>query len=182
MHGGASLVGMAGPSFTTGRRSKYLPPRLLASYQAAIADPELLNLRDELALTDARLNDLLERADTGESGETWRTLASEWGAYQDALSKGNDSEAGEHAGQIAFCIFHGRSDAAIWSEIQGVIEQRRRLAESEQKRLVNMQAMVTSEQVMTLVAALAHSVNTHVTDRKAKAAISADLARLLTRP
>src|SRR4051812_1922543 len=80
MHGGKSPVGIASASFTTGRYSKAIPPRLLDRYHAAEADPARLALDSEIALTDARLADLLGRVDTGESGALWRDLAA---AYRD---------------------------------------------------------------------------------------------------
>ena len=55
-------MGVAG-SFKTGFYSKYLPKRLLKLYASAMNDPELLNLRDEIALIDVRLMDLVSQAD-----------------------------------------------------------------------------------------------------------------------
>src|SRR4051812_28697546 len=75
MHGGKSLSGPASPTFTTGRHSKYLPARLLARYQEMTQDAELLALRDEIALIDARISDVLQRVERGESSRIWRELA-----------------------------------------------------------------------------------------------------------
>ena len=58
-HGGKSLVGPAVNTYRSGRHSRYLPVRMAAKYQEAEHDPELLSLRDEIALVDARLADLL---------------------------------------------------------------------------------------------------------------------------
>ena len=44
MHGGTTPRGLALPQTRTGRFSKDLPTRLLANYQAAPADPEMLAL------------------------------------------------------------------------------------------------------------------------------------------
>src|SRR5687768_3976371 len=73
-HNGRPLVGAANPAFKTGRHSKYLPPRLQDRYQEALRDATLLSVRDEIALLDARLEDLLRRADTGEAGKIWERL------------------------------------------------------------------------------------------------------------
>ena len=61
LHGGKSLVGTACPHYRSGRYSAYVPERLRERYEAAEDDAELLSLRSELALTDARLMDLLAR-------------------------------------------------------------------------------------------------------------------------
>src|SRR4051794_17890811 len=58
-HGGASLRGAASATFKTGRRGRFLPRRLRERYEQALDDPTMLELRDEIALVDARLSDLL---------------------------------------------------------------------------------------------------------------------------
>src|SRR5512137_3225662 len=70
-HGGRSPRGLAHPSTRTGRFSKDLPTRMLANYQAALADPEMLALSEELAVVTAREADLIARVDTGEAGAVW---------------------------------------------------------------------------------------------------------------
>ena len=56
LHGGKSLAGAAHPNFKTGRYSKYLPKHLAKAYDEIKADPKLLQLDDDVALLEARLN------------------------------------------------------------------------------------------------------------------------------
>ncbi len=65
-HGGKTPVGAAAPAFKHGRYSKYLPKRWLERYEAALANPDLLALKDEIALIDLRIADLVEGATTPE--------------------------------------------------------------------------------------------------------------------
>lgn len=132
-HGGKTPSGIAAPSFRTGRYSKHLPTRLLATYEDAKRDPNLLVLQDELALVDARISFL--------------------------LSNPNQSED-------------------TWEEIRNLIEQRRKLVESERKRLVELQQVVTADQAMLLIRAVVASVREHVRDPAILRAITEDLARL----
>jgi len=67
----------------------------------------------------------------------------------------------------------------VFEELVDLFEQRRKLAESERKRLVEMQQLMTLEQGNALLAAVLDSCRRHVTDRKALGAIGADLARLV---
>ena len=62
LHGGKTPIGAALPQFKTGRYSKYLPARLAERYHEAERDPELLSLRSELALVQARLAELISKA------------------------------------------------------------------------------------------------------------------------
>lgn len=179
-HGGYARRGLASPSYKTGKHSKYLPTRLLEHYQTAIADSELLALREDIALIDARLVDLLQRVDTGESGSLWqhlqqiskKLLAAQ--ANQDSVATTNSIT------ELTELIQQGSSDYQIWREINKLLEQRRKQAESERKRLLDMQQYVSVEQAMILVSGLINSCKTHVKDPKSLAAISQDIARLTT--
>jgi hypothetical protein len=74
MHGGRSLAGSASGAFKTGRYSKYMPKRLLERYEEAMGDPNLLALTDEIALVDARAQELLEQLNVGATPERWGDL------------------------------------------------------------------------------------------------------------
>jgi hypothetical protein len=178
-HGGKSLAGIASPTFKTGRHSKYLPARLQERYAASVADPELLALREDIALLDARLGELLERVDTGESESLWLRLDEAWSAYErlpDASPKKSEAR-----GLVAWLIRTGATDYAAWGEIQAIVEQRRKLSESEQKRLVAMQQLITTEQAMLFVAAVMDAARQTVTNRNDLAAFAARVHDLTNR-
>lgn len=78
-HGGRTPRGVASPHFRTGRHSRDLPTRLAVRFEAAEGDPRLLELRGELALLDARIEELLGQLDRGEGDEAndaplWREI------------------------------------------------------------------------------------------------------------
>ena len=179
MHGGATPVGMALPQTKHGRYSKYLPTRLAGRYAEALADRQLLELREEVSLLDARLAEVLGRLDSGECGAVWRALREQMVAYRRAQGEGKGSEVAAALEQAERLIEHGLQDYVVWAEIRALIEERRKLVESERKRLVEMQQMLTTEQAMVLLAAVADTVRKHVHDRSALAAISAELGKLM---
>lgn len=178
IHGGKTPNGIAHPSFKTGRYSKHLPSRLLATYDTARQDGELLAVRDDIALLDARLTELLARVETGESGAVWRTLRAEYRAYRDATAAKDIPEMSARISAIGSLIERGLADEAAWSDIRHTLEQRRKLVESERKRLVEMQQMVTADEAMGFVRALTAAVRTHVRDADTLRAITDDLTRL----
>lgn len=150
MHGGSTPTGMALPQTTHGRYSKNLPTRLAERYEAALKDPDLLALRDEIALTDADIARLLAQVEEDEPEHKTKTAREDWQLNQ----------------------------RRIRTNIHELIENRRRLVETERKRLVDLQQMMTAEQAMTLLAAVEAIVRKHV-DRDTLAHISADIARLV---
>ena len=68
---------------------------------------------------------------------------------------------------------------AVWDDLCRLLDQRRKLVESERRRMVEMHQMLTTEEAMTLLAAVVDSLRRHVVDRKVLAAVSADLTRLV---
>lgn len=179
IHGGKSLTGIASPSLRHGRYSKHLPTRLAAKYEEAAADTELLALRQDIALLDARLEDLLGRVDTGEAGKLWQDAQSAFGKFRMAYELKEPKRLRAALVDLERAIGRGASDYAAWDEVTRLLEQRRRLVESERRRLVDMQQMITTERAMVLLAAVVETVREHVTDRAALAAISNDLRTLV---
>lgn len=179
LHGGKTPAGLASPQFKTGRYSKVLPARLAARYQEALTDTTLLELREEISLLDTRLADVLNRVESGESGEVWRLLRTTFTAFNRAKAAGKVPEMTSLLVEIEHLIVRGLADYAAWQDVSSLLEQRRKLVESERKRLVDMQQMMTSEQAMVMLAAVVDTVRRHVTDRNALAAISADITRLV---
>ena len=69
-------------------------------------------------------------------------------------------------------------DHAAWGEIGALIEQRRRLAESESKRLVALQQMMTQEDALLMMHRLVDIITRHVPDKKALSGIIVDLQQM----
>jgi hypothetical protein len=69
-----------------------------------------------------------------------------------------------------------------WAEIVSLVEQRRRLVESERKRLVDLQQTMTAGEAVVLAMQLLDVVRRNVTDRTALAAIGREFESLLHRP
>jgi len=175
-HGGKTPRGLASPHTRHGRHSKDLPTRLAARYQEARSDAALLELRDEVSLIDARLSDVLGRVDTGESGRLWRQLRAAWAQLQECR---NDPAAFAGAlNTVGALITTGEADWAAWADVRTLIQERRALVESERKRLVEMQHVLTAEQATLLMAALTAAIGKHITDHATLTAITAEFERL----
>lgn len=182
MHGGKSLKGIASATFKTGRYSKFLPTRMQERYQESINDNDLLELRTSVALVDARLEDLIRRVDTGESGQAWGEARKTLAVLREAMSSGDVPLANAAMKELDRIIARGLSDYAAWSEIGNSLEQRRKLVESERKRLVEMQQFISHERALLLIGSITEIIRHNVTDRQVLNAISLDLVRLMSRP
>jgi hypothetical protein len=170
---------VASPNLKHGRHSKYLPARLLERYQEALDDSVLLELRAEIGLLDTRLAELLERVETGESGGAWLTAKRALGAYGKARRADNAADEAEALATLHACIEVGLQDYAAWGEIRELVAERRKTVESERKRLIEAQQMLSTQEAMSLLAVVADTIRRHVSDAGTLRAISADLSRLL---
>jgi len=175
IHGGKTPMGPALPQFKGRGYSKALPKALLENYEASLRDEARIELAHEMGLIDTRLHQIVERLETGEGGALWQRLQQVWKDYQRA--KGSEDDALDEVALLAEMgdlIERGEDDALVWAEITNLIERRRRLAESERKRLADLQQYVTADQALALYRTVLDSVRRNVGDRDALAAITAD--------
>lgn len=181
-HGGKTPRAIGSPQFKTGRYSKYLPARLADRYHEASQDPELLALRDDIALLDSRLSELIQRVDSGESSALWETFKKTVRAYG-KVRTARDRDKGDAAwGAVLDVLADADQDYSAWNEVITLIDLRSKLSERERKRLTDMQQMMTAEQALTLLGAVAGVIRKHVHDRNTLAAITADLRTISAGP
>jgi hypothetical protein len=176
-HGANSVKGMDHPNFKHGRHSKHLPTKLLAKYEEALADEELISLRDDVALVDSFISDALESINFDNCQAAWDGLEL---LYKQFWNGSNEDKL--EAAREAFNIV--KDGVEEWRKVGRIfpyIEQKRKLAESEMKRLKDLQLMIDAKQANTLIAALLESVNSNVSDRDARVRIANDIAGLLNR-
>jgi hypothetical protein len=179
IHGGKTPRGPSAGSFKHGRYSKFIPSRLAAQYRAAQKDPELLSLRQEIGLVDTRINDLLMRVDTGESGAMWATLKKEWDDFLLVRASGDIPKMHSAIGRLDAIMDRAIRDHLAWQEIAESIEQRRKLVMSESQRLVALQQVLTVEQALALAGVLVGIVTRHLEDQAVLARIVADVQVLV---
>ena len=161
-----------------GRYSKFLPVRLAARYEEARQDPQLLSLADDLAVLETRLCELLQGLDAKQTARQWERALVVWKGGKAA----EEDRRAELWQELDSILTDGANQAEQWEEIASVMEQRRRLSETESKRLAQMQQYVTAQQANLLVAALIRVVNEHVPDAGTRGRLAVELARLLERP
>jgi hypothetical protein len=153
---------------------------LAAKYSEALADPELLALRDEVALVQTRETELLEHLDTGLSLARWR--AAQQAHTELVIAIQEKDGASVQRALIALEDALGEpvtNDAAVWEQVVDLSEHRRRLVETEHKRLVAMQQMITTEQAMALLARVTESIRKHVSDPIVLAAVATELRSIV---
>lgn len=171
-HGGNTPSGIASPHYKHGRNARFVPKHLTSTYYKLIADPDLLSLRHDIALLDARRDSLLEQLS---SGESWHKVV----AAADTLKIDRTPAALE---QLLEAIAQGSTEQAVWSEWAELGEKRGRQTDREVNRLKALNAYITVQDSMVLVTSLLSSVKRHVTDQAALRGIAQDVKLLLNQP
>ena len=182
MHGGKTPKGVDSPHFKTGRYSKYMPSGLLDTHHEMIQDPQLLSLRENIALTDTLLANLLPRLDTGESGAAWdmvkklvkttkhayhsENLASMMQALDDMEDLANQR------------ILHYETE----KEIRQVMDTRRKLVEAENRIALQQENAISVEQLMLFVSQVLAVIQGVVTEERQRHAIAIELQKLISVP
>lgn len=177
-HGGKTPAGPASPHWVDGRRSRILPKGLMDDYHAARQAGETLALVTELALIDARINDLLVRVDSGESGRLWTRLQTSWRTYDTARQAGDVAGMARALATHGETLTRGQADWAAWDAVVTLVEQRRRLVVAESKRLADAREMMPRDQVLAMMGILVETVLHHVHDEDTRRAIATEFERL----
>ena len=165
----------------TGRYSKHLPERLASRYKEALGSTELLELRADIALLDTRVGELVGSLEGRDTAGAWDRLREALGRFQGARARQDTAGMAAAIESLESIVRGGVGDAVLWREIWGLLEQRRRLVESERKRLVDMQQMISTERTLVLMGAIVGIIREHVTDRTTLNAVSTDIRGLLCR-
>lgn len=178
-HGGLVPRGFQAGSYRHGRYSKYMPAPLGERFMNTHDDPELLSLQADVTLVTERINGLLERVSSGESGAAWKLLNRHWKDFRRFRSAGNVVKMQETLELLAEPLEQGIADHAAWEELGLQLDRRARLADQEQRRLEKLQATLTVDEALGLLGTVLDVLRRHVTDEQTLAAIGADLEQLV---
>jgi hypothetical protein len=134
-HGGPTPGGTASPHFKTGQWSKYVPRDLRAKFNAAYNDSEYAALRQDLALQNSRVVQLLLELD--------KSPPIPWSSFQEAVGKLRKAETDEEMEEVVSALEHLADKGAAaqasyektWRKIQDLLQERTRTAAAENRML-----------------------------------------------
>lgn len=176
MHGGKARAGALAPNFKHGRFSQFLPQRF-SSLIEAVKHGDILDLSDDIVVVSARISEVMQRIDAGESGKLWEKAKASFGAFRQAQSDGDKDKIVSALSDLQGIFEKGAADYQAWDEVKDLFLRRTKMVESQRKRAVESHQMLAVDEVLGMMRALAESVKRHVRDPAAIANISADFAR-----
>jgi hypothetical protein len=182
MHGGATPGGIASANLRHGRRSRYMPAALMSKYEAALSDPALLEQTRNLALTEARIGELLSLLDSGGTRERWEALRDVEERMHLALPTDPSPEGRQmHAllDELGSIIRAGRSDYEHWDALLETMDLQRRIADTERKRVQAAEQSIPVTSLMLFMANLQDVLLRNIEDIAIRARIANELDRLI---
>lgn len=171
MHGGKSRAGALHPNFKHGLYSAYLPGRFAMLFQA-LEGKDLLDLTEDIKLLHARLLDVANRVDSGESGDRWRLAICLFGKATDAKTAGEFDQADRFLSELGEALKTGAADWEAWEKIEDLVVKKTKVVESQRKRAVEAHEMLAAQDARAIMLAitegLKRAVEEHVTDPEVK--------------
>lgn len=181
IHGGTKPIGPANSSWKGGKYSKYLPAKLLDTYERSLKDPDLLGLRHEIASVDARLLELFGSLQEGGGSGIFKALRTAQRAFNRANDRDDRDARADAFAQMMRLVGEGSTLAETWAEIYAAQDHRRKLVDTERKRLADMKATITAEAAVAFAAAVVQIVRKYVTDPPTLSAMTNEIAILMNR-
>ncbi len=132
MHGGKTPKGFEHYKLKDGSRSKYLshlPESLKTDFRKNFDADEAQSLREQLALSNIRTQQLLVLLKDGDLGGLWSQMKASLSALKSNLALGMDASA-DIAGMESLAQM-GESNFLTWQQINNQNEQTRKLTESQ---------------------------------------------------
>jgi len=148
-HGGATpRPGPDHPNWRHGKRSKYLPAQLAAKYESAESDPNLALFRQDLALLEMRLGELLS---SGESEMLWRHAVDGVTVLRAALLAGDSGGILAAVRDLENLAARGVSDSLRWGDVYKTLELLTKIKTAEFKRLAAANEMISSQELLIIL-------------------------------
>jgi hypothetical protein len=157
-HGGRAKKGVDAPNFKHGRYSQALVGLSLHdAYTQAVADPELLALKDDIALVVSRLQQLILKLPRGDTRDAWNgalTYARRLRPLVQRLPDPVVTRADEALRSLLALLEQGASEYVVWREITDAQAHLRALIDTERKYREGLQINLTIERVEIMMAVI----------------------------
>jgi len=181
-HKGKAARGIAAPQTISGRYSRDLPTRVLLRYESALADPELLSVRDDIALLQGAIKDIMAelkeaeaRPDLDQILGSVEKISAEWQSWDWTRMNGELAKLKE-------AITSRASQRQAMKEIRELIREKSALVAQENRLLADRQQLITVEQYVLGMRALGAAVRRLVNDPRTLQAIDGEFRRLASVP
>lgn len=181
MHGGAAghAIGTNNAAFVSGRYSKYLPADLDRLYVEAKSNPDLLEMADHIALLEARMQSVLAESTAEGTAPKWSDIAEVFAEIETALLMTDTAKVISGMEAMHAILDSGIRWDKTWVQVTDLMEQLRKMTETEIKRKKELNQMIPVERVVILMALVGTAVKRHVKDPDEVEAVRNEISMLI---
>lgn len=188
-HAGNRPRGIEHHSFRSGRYSQVLDKKVSGDFMSMLQDPEYLSLKQNIALVDTQIIELMRNFEGGLDEYSWEKMlkckseaevlvrTSHHGDKEEMLSK-----LVSVLSKMCILIDHGSKATGIWSDIAEASTKRAKLVQVETQRLVAERNSIPADTAYTLFAMILQAVKRNVKDKVALASIAREIDQLALNP
>jgi len=162
-----------------GLRTDHIPKRLLSVYEQMSSDDRLLSLRRDIELVELRINDLLTRVSTGESGDSWKKFKTAHSQLRKAYKMGDDDTVRAVMHDLGEVIKEGSSDYKAWDEIMNALDKRRKLVDAERKFMAEANTTISADKLLNMMIAVVRVINAVVQSERQRNLIQKGIEQLV---
>ncbi len=173
-HGGKS----PGRPIKHGRYSKSLPKQLSRRYEEALADSELINQREHLAVYVALIEQKPSQMGDESHAQLWESAILATAKLKRALEDENLVAANAEAKALERILQNGAGTAQSEKEARELMLEARTLSETEIKRLEKMNQFVAVRELVAVFGAIHHAATQCIRDARDRQDFAAELSRI----
>jgi hypothetical protein len=166
VHGGKALRGIAHPGWkggTSGRWRDSIPISLQESYNRSMTDENILELTAEIGLVDIRIGELLQSVNTGESTSIVADVREQWKMMMSSMAREDKISYEEAVSNLQHLIFDNQ-EWRVWDDLFRAMKMRQSLVAQEQKRRLDIHAVINTDAAVGFVTAILQIVIDEVKD------------------
>ena len=182
LHGGKTPRGLANPNTRTGRYSADLPTRVAARYESALSDPNLLSVRDDIALLQGAIADIMVELREAENRPDLDAILGAVERISVEYQTWDWTRMSEELQKLRESIVGRQSQRQALREIRDLIKEKAALVAQENKLLADRQQLISVEQYLLGMRALGAAVRRMVDDPKVLRAIDVEFRRIASVP
>lgn len=158
-----------------------LPDGIREQYEQAYRDPQLLSIRDNISLLQARRQQLIGRIKLGDSVGWRQSLNVAWSTLV-AARKRDDGDAMRDAFNEIARLMETADEEGVWSDIQKIDRDLVKWKAMEHDRLMQVKLVLTAEQVAEKIVRYHKAVEDVVSDLEMRAEIGRRLREVIRLP
>jgi len=163
-----------------GRYSGRLPSRLLARYEGAARDPELLSPRDDVALLDAEIRARLAELRDGEVPIAWAEVRKVVDELVGKQRTWDWTTMEKRLEELSGLVDRGLGHDRAFERVCGLIDRKARLAQQEHRRMVHLRQFLTIEEALLVAGALTEAFRRVVGEPETLAVIERQFREILS--